>query len=63
MKRLFKWLDSLNSLSPMEKAQKEWENTRCALLDAIYHQEHYAGLVETLKAREKRLKAYVSKET
>lgn len=59
LKRLFKWLDSLNQHTPLEKAAIEWEETKAALLESLSHEEHYQGLSTTLKARELRLRTYV----
>jgi hypothetical protein len=60
IKRFFKWLDSLNKLSPIEKAEIEWEETKEDLLEALSNQEHYDSLVKTLTTREKRLSLYIT---
>ena len=59
LKRLFRWLDSLNKHSPLEKATIEWEETKAALLTALSNEEHYAGQVAVLTKREQRLAQYV----
>ena len=61
LKRLFKWLDGIGKLSPLEQAEIEWEETKEQLLDALSSQEHYNSLVKTLAAREKRLACYLNK--
>lgn len=62
-KKMWTWLDAFNKLSPLEKAEVEWEQTKAALLDSLSHEEYYRGLSNTLKAREARLKAYCTQET
>jgi hypothetical protein len=59
MKRLFLWLDGVGKLSPLEKAEIEYQQTQEALLEALSNEEHYNSLVKTLKAREKRLSSYL----
>lgn len=60
-KQVFRWLDNLNKESPIEKAEREWDETREALLEALSHEEHYNSLVKQLERREKRLALYLGK--